>query len=106
MPKGEDVSREEEVSPSQKDESKEINAPEERIPVEEDNSENKNPAEASKKNKKKRKKAAPTNSEDIDKKGVAVEKKEELKEILGEINDNKGENALEVKSLELLYLLS
>ena len=106
MPQGKDVSREEEVSPSQKDESEEINAPEERTPVEEDNSENKNPAEASKKNKKKKKKAAPTNSEEIDKKGVAVEKKEELKEILGEINDNKGENALEVKSFQLLYLLS
>ena len=105
MPQGE-----KEVSPSQKDESEEVNAPEERTPVEEDNSENKNPAsgaaEASKKNKKKKKKAAPTNSEEIDKKGVAVEKKEELKEVLGEINDNKGENALEVKSFQLLYLLS
>merc|ERR1712037_763994 len=58
-------------------------------------SENKNPAtgaEAAKKNKKKKKKkAAPATSEEAEKKG------EEVKEVLGEIDDNKGENAAEVE---------
>ena len=86
------------LSLPQKDDCKEVNVAEERFPLEKENSENKNPAtgaEAAKKNKKKKKKkAAPATSEEAEKKG------EEVKEVLGEIDDNKGENAAEVKPFE------
>ena len=101
------VPQEKNLSPPQKEVFKEGNTPEEGAPLEEENSENKNPtsaAEASKKNKKKKKKAAPATSEDIGKKGEGVEKKEDAKEVLGEIDDNKGENAAEVKLLALLFI--
>ena len=95
--------QEKNLSPPQKEVFKKGNSPEEGAPLEEENSENKNPtsaaAEASKKNKKKKKKAAPATSEDIGKKGEGVEKKEEAKEVLGEVDDNKGENAAEVKPM-------
>ena len=61
-----------------------------------ENSENTNPSEASKKNKKKKKKPAPATAEEIGKKVDVVEKKEDVKEVLGEIGDNGGENATEV----------
>ena len=83
-----------------KDECKEVHAAEEIVPLDKEDSENKNPAssaEASKKNKKKKKKAAPATSEEVDKKEEEVKK-----EVLGEI-DNRGENAAEVKPFELLY---
>ena len=99
------VPQEKDVSPPQKEE---VNTPEEGTPLEEENSENKNPttaaAEASKKNKKKKKKPAPATSEEIGKKGDGDEKKEEAKGVLGEIDDNKGENAAEVKPLVLLFI--
>ena len=86
------------LSLPQKDECKEVNVAEEIIPLEKENSENKNPAtgaEAAKKNKKKKKKkAAPATSEEAEKKA------EEVKGVLGEIDDNKGENAAEVKLFE------
>jgi len=77
-----------------KDECKEVIAAKEVIPLDKEDSENKNPAssaEASKKNKKKKKKAAPATSEEVDKTEEEVKK-----EVLGEI-DNKGENAVEVE---------
>ena len=83
-----------------KDECKDVHAAEEIVPLDKEDSENKNPAssaEASKKNKKKKKKAAPATSEEVDKKEEEVKK-----EVLGEI-DNRGENAAEVKPFELLY---
>jgi len=83
------------LSLPQKEECKEVDDAEEIIPLEKKNSENKNPAtgaEASKKNKKKKKKAAPATSEEADKKGEGVKK-----EVLGEIDDNQGENAAEVE---------
>ena len=74
-------------------------APEEKKPelnISGENSENMNPSEASKKNKKKKKKPAPATAEEIGKKVDVVEKKEDVKEVLGEIGDNGGENATEV----------
>ena len=96
------MAQEKNLSPPQKEVFKKGNSPEDGVPLEEENSENKNPTsatEASKKNKKKKKKAAPATSEDIGKKGEGVEKKEEAKEVLGEVDDNKGENAAEVKPM-------
>jgi len=75
-------------------------APEEKKPelnISGENSENMNPSEASKKNKKKKKKPAPATAEEIGKKVDVVEKKEDVKEVLGEIGDNGGENATEVE---------
>ena len=90
----------------QKDECTGVNIPEEGSPREEENSENKNPttvaAEASKKNKKKKKKVAPATSEEIGKKGDGDEKKEKAK-VLGEIDDNKGENVAEVKPFNVAF---
>ena len=74
-------------------------APQEKKPelnISGENSENMNPSEASKKNKKKKKKPAPATAEEIGKKVDVVEKKEDVKEVLGEIGDNGGENATEV----------
>ena len=91
------------LSLPQKDELKGVCA-EEKIALENENSENKNPstgAEASKKNKKKKKKAAPAPSEE------AGDKKEEevKKAVLGEIDDNKkGENAAEVRYFEMFFI--
>ena len=65
-----------------------------------ENSENTNPSEASKKNKKKKKKPAPATAEEIGKKVDVVEKKEDVKEVLGEIGDNGGENATEVNVIK------
>merc|ERR1719362_2036086 len=92
--------QEKNLSPPQKEVFKKGNSPEEGAPLEEENSENKNPtsaAEASKKNKKKKKKAAPATSEDIGKREGGGEESEEAKEVLGEVDDNKGENAAEVE---------
>ena len=102
------VPQEKDGSPPQKDVCEEVNIPEEGTPLDEENSENKNPttaaAEASKKNKKKKKKVAPATSEEVGKKGEGVEKKEEAKEVLGEINDKEGENTAEVKPSALLFI--
>ena len=78
-------------------------APEEKKPelnISGENSENMNPSEAPKKNKKKKKKPAPATAEEIGKKVDVVEKKEDVKEVLGEIGDNGGENATEVNVIK------
>ena len=81
-------------------------APEEKKPelnISGENSENMNPSEASKKNKKKKKKPAPATAEEIGKKVDVVEKKEDVKEVLGEIGDNGGENATEVNVIIIFF---
>ena len=81
-------------------------APEEKKPelnISGENSENMNPSEASKKNKKKKKKPAPATAEEIGKKVDVVEKKEDVKEVLGEIGDNGGENATEVNVIIIFW---
>ena len=78
-------------------------APQEKKPelnISGENSENMNPSEASKKNKKKKKKPAPATAEEIGKKVDVVEKKGDVKEVLGEIGDNGGENATEVNVIK------